>query len=414
MTAIDAEPDHNGRPLSDQQPPQPDIPDMPRLWRATDLRPAEQPRWLAKGRLPKSAISLCVGDEGIGKSLLWVWVAAAVTTGRALPEFGIPATAPGHVIVAITEDDWCSTVRPRLEVAGADLSMISVVCTEDDGAGAPIFPRDLFLIIEAEPPPVLIVVDAWLDTVPTGLSVRDPQHARQALHPWREAASSTGAAVLLVCHTNRSASSSPRDRYGATGELRKKARMTLFAQADDEGRLIVGPEKMNTAAPTPATILAITAVQHFEPTPDNDGTVPRLVYVADSQQTAREHLAAAVEAEHEPGGNPAEAFIRDYLDTADAEAPAAEVIKAGRAAGFNEMELKNARRRSGKPRIVSRKANFSSGWVWAVDTQGVTEGVEGASPGDISQAATPWHLRDTLGHTSRENTDQTDSQEASR
>ena len=67
---------------------------LPRLWRATDLKPAAQPRHLAKGRLIRAAINLLVGDEGIGKSLLWVWIVAAITTGRALPEFGIPARRP--------------------------------------------------------------------------------------------------------------------------------------------------------------------------------------------------------------------------------------------------------------------------------------------------------------------------------
>ena len=238
---------------------------MPKLWNATDLKPAAQPRWLARGRLPRGAISLLVGDEGIGKSLLWVWIVAAVTTGQELPEFGIPARDPAKVIVVCTEDDWPTTVRPRLEVAGADLDMVQVICTEDDGSGAPTFPRDLFLITEADPVPALIVVDAWLDTVPAVLSVRDPQQARQALHPWKEVATLTDAAALLLCHTNRVASANARDRYGATGELRKKARMTLYAQSDDDGRLVVGPEKMNTAAPIPASTFTITSVQHFAP-----------------------------------------------------------------------------------------------------------------------------------------------------
>ena len=70
-------------------------------------------------------------------------------------------------------------MRPRLEVAGADLAMMWVICIEDDGSGAPTFPRDLHLIADAKPAPALVIVDAWLDTVPAVLSVRDPQQARQ-------------------------------------------------------------------------------------------------------------------------------------------------------------------------------------------------------------------------------------------
>jgi hypothetical protein len=118
----------------------------PRLWKATDLHPAQQPRWLAKGRLPRGAVSLLVGDEGIGKSLLWVWVVARITTGGGeflFPEFGIPRRDPEHVLIAaITEDDCQTVVRPRLEVAGADLNMIQVIRTDPDGSGAPTCPSE--------------------------------------------------------------------------------------------------------------------------------------------------------------------------------------------------------------------------------------------------------------------------------
>ena len=125
--------------------------DSPKLWNALDLEPAEQPRWLATNRLPRAAVSLLVGDEGIGKSLLWVLIVAHITTGKPLPGFGIPARDPGRVILVCTEDDWSTAVRPRLEVAGADLRMIRVICVDKDGSGAPIFPRDLGLIRNADP-----------------------------------------------------------------------------------------------------------------------------------------------------------------------------------------------------------------------------------------------------------------------
>jgi hypothetical protein len=107
-------------------------------------------------RLPRGVVSPLVGDEGIGKSLLWGWVIAAVTTGgrRLLfPEFDISRRDPEHVLIAaITEDDWQTVVRPRLEVAGADLDMVWVVCTDSDGSGAPTFPRPQHAIDEIPRP----------------------------------------------------------------------------------------------------------------------------------------------------------------------------------------------------------------------------------------------------------------------
>ena len=333
---------------------------MPKLWDATDLKPAAQPRWLAKSRIPYAAVTLLVGDEGIGKSLLWVWVVAAVTTGKPLPAFGIPMRGPSPVIIVVTEDGWQDTVLPRLEVAGADLDMIRVICTEDDGSGSPIFPRDLFLIREADPAPALIVVDAWLDTVPAALSVRDPQQARQALHPFKEIATITDAAVLLLCHTNRAATPNARDRYGATGELRKKARMTLYAQTDEDGNLVVGPEKMNTAAPVPASKFTIKAIKHFTATEDHDGTVPLLSYAGESDLTAREHLADNYAADRDPSG------VDDplvWLSTFLADGPrwAVDIYTEAEKAGYSKDKAKRAKR---KLHAESAHDGDADAWFW--------------------------------------------------
>lgn len=335
--------------------------DLPRLWHALDLKPAKQPRWLAKGRLPSAAVSLLVGDEGIGKSLLWVWIVAAVTTGKPLPEFGIPARDPSHVILVLTEDEWCDTVLPRLEVAQADLSMIGVICTDSDGSGSPIFPRDLYLIREADPRPTLIVVDGWLDTVPSGMSVRDPQQARQALHPWRETASKTGAAVLLLTHTNRVASPNARDRYGAIGALRQKARLTLFAQRDDDGTLVVGPEKANGARATAASRFTIAPIPHFKPTEDHDGTVPLLKYAGESEHTAKEHVADAYAIEHRATASTA---ITDWLTTflADGPRPATAIYTAGEVLGYSKDRLKRAKRDI--PITTYREGGEGGAWFW--------------------------------------------------
>ncbi|AFC47917.1 hypothetical protein OCO_15540 [Mycobacterium intracellulare MOTT-02] len=339
-------------PAPDEEPEVP-VADGMRLWRATDLQPAAQPRWLARNRIPSAAVSLLIGDEGIGKSLLWVWIIHYVTTGKACPEFGIPAREPGNVILVVTEDDWQTTVLPRLEVAGVDLAMVNVICAERDGSGAPVFPRDLPLIRNADPAPVLVAVDAWLDTVPSQLSVRDPQQARQALHPWKEIATTTGAAVLLLCHTNRVATANARDKYGATGELRKKARMTLFAQTDDDGHLVVGPEKANTAAPIPASKFTITGRQYFPPTEDHDGTVPLLFHAGDSTQTAREHIETNFAASHGEGGGESDdavAWLAAYL----AAGPrwSTQLHDAREAAGIGVKKLRTAKTRL---RVESRR-----------------------------------------------------------
>lgn len=324
--------------------------EFPKLWHAVDLEPAEQPRWLARNRVPRAAISLLIGDEGIGKSLLWVWLVAAITTGKALPEFGIPDREPGWVILVVTEDGWADIVLPRLIVAGADVGMIRVICTERDGSGAPLFPRDMHLIREADPKPAAVIVDCWLDTVSAGMSVRDPQQARQALHPWKELAVATDAAVLLLGHTNRMSSGNVRDKYGATGALRQKARMALFAQQDDDGNLVVGPEKANGTAPVAAAKFVISPVQYFEATDDHDGTVPLLKYVGDSPLTAGEHVAESYDADHGDDRQDkaeAEKWLEEYLQLEGPGARSSEAKKSANSAGISARTLQRARKSLG-------------------------------------------------------------------
>lgn len=86
------------------------------------------------------------------------------------------------------------------EAAGADLNMVRVICGEEDGSGTPVFPCDIELIDTISPTPAMVVVDCWLDTVPAKLQVRDAQQARQALHPWKELETRTGAAAPAGAH----------------------------------------------------------------------------------------------------------------------------------------------------------------------------------------------------------------------
>jgi hypothetical protein len=210
----------------------------------------------------------------------------------------MPDREPGLVVLVLTEDDWSTDVLPRLKILGADLNMIRVFCTEDDGSGSPVFPRDIHILEAMDPSPVLVVVDCWLDTVPPGKKIADPQQARSVLHPWKELATRTDAAVLLLGHTNRIASANARDKYGATYALRQKCRLTLFAQEGQNGELLIGPEKANGAAILPASIFKIDTKQFFDPTSEHDGKVPFLKYEGQSDKTARQHLEDNYAADH--------------------------------------------------------------------------------------------------------------------
>jgi len=298
-----------------------------RGWGVLDLDESTPIEWTGIGWLPSSAITVLTGDEGIGKSLLWVRIAAAITTGGAAPEFGIPARDPQRVVAIATEDNWSAVVRPRLELAGADLSMMQTITTDSDGAESPIFPRDFSALVElweSDTTPIgMIVIDAWIDTVAGTLSVKEPQQARQALHPWSQIATQMSTSVLLVTHTNRATDTGTRNRMGLTGVLRQKARVVLYAQQDEAGNLVVGPDKSNMTGRISAMVFTVSAHPVFEPTEGSDGVVPRLDVVGESTFTASEQLAESVRAERDfkkTGGNQeTEAGIAIGVALADGE-----------------------------------------------------------------------------------------------
>lgn len=264
-----------------------------RLYKANDMAASEPVTWLlAPGSLAAGKVNLLVGDEGIGKSLWTIRAMSHVSTGTAWGPFVI-AGEPADVILIATEDTWADTIRPRLEVVEADLERIHLFSESPDGTGLPMFPDDMDKLRSSGVIPSLIVVDAWIDTVHGGLVVKDPQKARQAVGPWKSYAADTGAAVLLVTHTNRGERQNVRNTYGLSGALRQVARSTLYAAEDpDTGALLVGPEKSNLGGKAMAERFIRTPVVYFTATATSDGTVPRLDHFGTDAMSITDILAS--------------------------------------------------------------------------------------------------------------------------
>jgi hypothetical protein len=269
-------------------------------------------------------------------------------------------------MAAITEEDWATIVQPRLIVAGADLDMIDVICTDEDGSGPPVYPRDFDLIRAMEEKPGLIVLDSWLDTLAMDMVVRDSQSAATALRPWTDLATTTDAGIILLTPTNRMGTGDIRDKYGVTQHLRKKARATIFGVRDDDnGLLVVGPDKSNNATPALANLYRVKAVQHWQATEDDDGTVGRLEYVAQSDRTIRDWVA---DRHDDPNGDKqtevdkAAQWLHDYL-LREQPIDQRQVKLDADAAKIKPMTLRRARQRLKViPEPVKDSVPFTTTW----------------------------------------------------
>lgn len=336
-----------------------------KLRNAEDMAASAPPDWLCRDRIPRSAITMLIGDEGIGKSMFWVYLAAAITTGTALPEFGLSAKPGGGIVVLIiTEDSWTTAVRPRLEAAGANLKNVRYFSEQDDGEGFPTFPNPeaMKVLQDYEHDIDLIVVDTWLDSVKGNLDVKNGQHARTALQPWQDIAAEKRAAVLLLSHTNRTATNSARDKVGATSELRKKSRMVLWALKDENGNLVVGVDKSNYGRIPTAIAYNIVMIQLWVATEHSDGRMARLVCVGDTDRTVAQHLDESFQAGNDDAADKADCkkWLQNYMVTNCGAAPAKTAKAAGIAEGFSPTTVDRTKRKLG----IQSKKQPDGTYVW--------------------------------------------------
>ena len=359
-----------------------------KLRRATDLKLPPHTKWLGRGWLPRREITVLVGSEGIGKSLLWILMAMLVTTGRPFPMFNWAAREPADVIVIVTEDS-ASEVEARLRAVGADIGRIHFFCAEDDGTGTPIFSGgnngDMLLLDalleQMEDKPAFLVVDAWLDTVAGNLNIRDTQQARSALHPWKNLANRHDLAVLLVTHTNRMDTTNTRDLMGGTAALRQKARMVLFAARqptpDDSGQsLWVGPDKANTTGIVDAVKFQVRVDQVRAQTDDDPGTTALLTSPASALMPIAQLLSQWKQDEAMADRKPskseeAEDLVKQFMDEVGGAAPAADVKEHLRQEGYGKTAIEKAMKALGS----SAPTGPGQPWIYSLNQSSYSGGL---------------------------------------
>jgi 5S rRNA maturation endonuclease (ribonuclease M5) len=89
-----------------------------------DVQP-EEVEWLLYPYIPLGKLTIIEGDPDEGKSFLTLAIAAAISNGYGLPFGEIKET--GNVLLLSAEDGRADTIRPRLDLLGADVSKIFAV-----------------------------------------------------------------------------------------------------------------------------------------------------------------------------------------------------------------------------------------------------------------------------------------------
>jgi hypothetical protein len=220
--------------------------------------PRERVRWLWPGYVPVGKVVVLDGDPGLGKSTVTADLAARITIGKAMPD-GSGGGDPGAVVLASAEDGLADTIRPRLELAGADLTRVTVIEHLElaNGSTVPLeLPGDLEVLeaVVRDVGAALVTVDPLMAFLAGTVQANRDQDVRRALHPVKDMSERTGAAVLVVRHLRKAATDTAVQRGGGSIGIIGAARVGLMVARDpaDADRRILAVTKSNVGAIPPA------------------------------------------------------------------------------------------------------------------------------------------------------------------
>lgn len=319
--------------------------------------PSEPVRWLWDAWLPRGVVTLMDGNPGISKSTLVADLVARVTTGRAWPD-GEPAVAPAQRCMWITtEDDPGRVLRPRIEAAGGDASLVRFV------KGEVVFPSgagpftDLVIRRASEPEGLaLVILDPLFSHIDaTVRTIADAEMRKGVMNPLTAAAEAAGVAILVVRHFSKDTTASAINRgAGSLGGIVGAARALWTVVPDPEDETgetkVVGVSKLNYARIHRA--LRYRVVDRVPPG-WVAGSVSGIEWLGEASSSIDTLLGAG------PRAGEAARALEDILADGPVAATAAE--NRMRARSFGVAAIRGAKARLG---VVVRKTSMAGGWTW--------------------------------------------------
>ncbi len=302
---------------------------------------AEEIQWLWYPYVPFGKITIIQGDPGNGKTTAVLAIAAAVTTGTALPE-SKTAAEPMNVIYQNAEDGLKDTVKPRLVHSGADCSRVIVI---DESEKELSFLDERIEKAIVQTGSKLFILDPLQAYIGADVDMHRANEIRPVLKRISGVAEKTGCAVVIIGHLNKGGSKSQYRGLGSI-DIQAAARSVLTVgriQGKQYTRAIV--QGKNNLAPEGQAI-------GFELDPDSGfrwlGVLPI---------TIDEMLSGAIP-ERDTTYDRAIAFLRTEL--ASGEQSAVSLLKKAALEDIQVRTLKKAKAMLG---IKSRK--HGDKWYWS-------------------------------------------------
>ena len=183
---------------------------------------ATETQWLWYPYIPFGKITVIQGDPGDGKTTCVLAIAAAITTGAALPE-SKTAAEPMSVIFQTAEDGLGDPVKPRLVQSGADCERVIVIDeSEKELSLSDIRIEQAITLTGAK----LFILDPLQAYIGADVDMHRANEIRPVLKRISAVAEKTGCAVVVIGHLNKGANKSQYRGLGSI-DIQAAARSVL-------------------------------------------------------------------------------------------------------------------------------------------------------------------------------------------
>ncbi|NBT75429.1 MAG: AAA family ATPase [Betaproteobacteria bacterium] len=318
--------------------------------------------WLWKGYLACGKFHLLAGAPGSGKTKIALSLAAAVSNGGPFPDGSL--CEPGEVLIHSYEDDVSDTLKPRLEALGARLEAIHFI------TGGPLKngKRDSFNPLQnlaelrftlAEPNIKMLIIDPITSFV-SGRP-NDDIAVRSSLQPIIETCSALGIALFGITHFAKGSQerSAPERVLGSTAYV-ALSRITLCVQlnnAEEERRWgVLTKVKSNNVRSGDGFEYELEEVQVAG---NIDTSIIRWGKALKGSYEEILRLPIRAANDEDDGSGVAE-WLRELLS--NGPLPVSEVHSMAARAGYDDLEVKAARKALSVRSVKSREANGP--WLW--------------------------------------------------
>lgn len=311
---------------------------------------SKEVEWLWYPYIPYGKITIIEGDPGEGKTTLVLKLAAALSRGLPLPCDDDKEYEPIHIIYQTAEDGIEDTIKPRLEKAGADCSMIRVI---DETVKELLMTDDRLEQAIIETKARLIILDPIQAYIGATVDMHRANEIRPVLKHLGIIAEKHNCAIILIGHMNKASGSKSTYRGLGSIDIQATARSVLLvARLRDKPNIRIMAHDKSSLAPAGDAI-------GFEMTEDNG-----MVCIGPYDITIDE-LLSGNEGRGKKKLDIAENFIKEYFGS-NKVIPSNEIMMEAAKRSIKRNTLLSAKKKLG---ITSDKEKAEDGtiyWTWVM------------------------------------------------